>query len=524
MSGSAPFPLPAAAAADLRVLGPLGFGIGGTLWSAALPGGERVAVRHVAPPESGRLRSRERFEALTEVRSAHIARVREVRPVEGGLLVVSDLVPGPTLATVRAGTAGLSRPECWRLLVDLCEGLAALHARGLIHGDVAPANIVLCPTMGDGRVREAPEVRGVDEGNEGHEGHGGHRGTRPVLVDLGGSGDWEDGTAGFRAPELRTGAPAGAAADVWSAATVALWAVAEHERARLSAELAAALAAEPAARPTARALLDTGRTVAAETIEIPDPAGLARARLREQAQRDPTRLARGHRARRAHRPRRAPSTRPIRRADRHRRRPRRDPARSPERPQLPHLPHRRDRQDRQDEYHRRWIVRLARVVAIAVTAVAVALGAGTIAGGPERAPTGPEVGRSDAPASTVEPADAVRALTRLRDAALNDGDGPALLRLAAPGSPAERGDAALAEALRRRHPLDLETRTEVVAIGGSAAAPRVRVLLSQEKHERVDAAGRTWQVAGSGARCVELELSASAGRWRVWEVEACGIG
>src|SRR5699024_4867244 len=120
---------------------------------------------------------------------------------------------------------------------------------------------------------------------------------RPVLVDLGGLGAWEEGTGGFRAPELRTGAPAGAAADVWSAARVTLWAVAEHDRSRLGEELAAALRPEPAARPTAAQLAERGRPLCADAIEIPRGATLARARLREQAQRDPTRLARGHRRR-----------------------------------------------------------------------------------------------------------------------------------------------------------------------------------------------------------------------------------
>src|SRR5699024_10902505 len=218
-----------------------------------------------------------------------VARVLEVRSVPGGTLLVSRIVPGPTLATVRAGTAGLGRLECRRLLVDLCAGLAALHRAGLVHGDVAPANIVLRP------VDDAAGTADADPGDA--------RGTRPVLVDLGGLGGWEHGTAGFRAPELRAGAPASAASDVWSAARVAVWAVAEHERAQLTAELAVALCEDPRQRPTADRLGRLVAETAADAIEIPDRASLARARLREQSQRDPTRLARGHRARRT-RPRR----------------------------------------------------------------------------------------------------------------------------------------------------------------------------------------------------------------------------
>ena len=70
----------------------------------------------------------------------------------------------------------MDRPAAiWSLLADLAGALAAIHASGLVHGDVAPQNILLAPD-------------------------------RAVLVDLGlASGAGARGTPAFMAPEALAG-------------------------------------------------------------------------------------------------------------------------------------------------------------------------------------------------------------------------------------------------------------------------------------------------------------------------------
>jgi hypothetical protein len=162
--------------------------------------------------------------------------------------LVSEIVDGPTLATVRAARGDLPPGAAATLLGALASALAHLHDHGVVHGDVAPTNVVLT-------------AAGV-----------------PVLVDLAGDVSHERGTPGFVAPERRRGAPASTAADVWALAQVVSWAAGAAHGADV---LAAALSPEPDLRPAARDLARSAASLSpAQEIELPSGADLAQARLR----------------------------------------------------------------------------------------------------------------------------------------------------------------------------------------------------------------------------------------------------
>src|SRR5690606_30507957 len=137
------------------------------------------------------------------------------------------------------------------LLSGVGSALGYLHERGVVHGDVSPANVVV-----------------TDEGV-------------PVLVDLAGQTAGELGTPGFVPPERRRGSPPGAPGDVWALARLVEWAAGEGAGPHLRRLLAPAREEEPGRRPAARDLASRAPGIAAATaIVTPPPAELAPARPR----------------------------------------------------------------------------------------------------------------------------------------------------------------------------------------------------------------------------------------------------
>jgi eukaryotic-like serine/threonine-protein kinase len=117
--------------------------------------------------------------------------------------------PWPTQPLVRGGTAerllaehGALPADYVAVLLDqLLLALAAVHAAGLVHRDVKPANLLLEPT-GTGR----PHLRLADFG---------------VAVPVG-AGVPPAGTDGYLAPEAASGAPADPRHDLYAAGITAV--------------------------------------------------------------------------------------------------------------------------------------------------------------------------------------------------------------------------------------------------------------------------------------------------------------
>ena len=58
-------------------------------------------------------------------------------------VVVYDFVPGDTLERVVETRGRLSIDEASRLVAQVCEAAGALHARGVIHRDISPTNVIV---------------------------------------------------------------------------------------------------------------------------------------------------------------------------------------------------------------------------------------------------------------------------------------------------------------------------------------------------------------------------------------------
>ncbi len=132
------------------VLGQLGAGGGGQVDRALdLTDGEQVALKRVDLTAYG---EDERKRAINSIRAEYacalqlihpgVARVRDllIEP-KGAIYIVQEFIDGPTLRKVL--TSGAPHEQLLGFLAGVADALAALHAKGIVHRDVKPDNVVL---------------------------------------------------------------------------------------------------------------------------------------------------------------------------------------------------------------------------------------------------------------------------------------------------------------------------------------------------------------------------------------------
>jgi TPR repeat protein/serine/threonine protein kinase len=116
--------------------------------------------------ERGLAEFRSQARALVAVEHANLGRAERLVETGGTAYLVSPFVGGESLAAVLGRRGVLTETELGDLLAPLLDGLAALHAAGLTHRDVKPANILLrnggAPILVDAGVarRVAPQPLG----------------------------------------------------------------------------------------------------------------------------------------------------------------------------------------------------------------------------------------------------------------------------------------------------------------------------------------------------------------------------
>jgi hypothetical protein len=115
--------------------------------------GRQVAIKALTPEFTGDRARRERLrrEARAAASLSHpsIATVYALEEIDGDLYIVSELVRGETLREeLRAGAVPAERLRS--TLIEIADGLAAAHERGVVHRDLKPENVVRCV---DGHVK-----------------------------------------------------------------------------------------------------------------------------------------------------------------------------------------------------------------------------------------------------------------------------------------------------------------------------------------------------------------------------------
>jgi len=204
LAAAAPTPSAGLVLGRYRPVRPLGSGGSGSVWLARdEQSGMEVALKIV--PREGKAASRAEREALAAARLRHerCLRAYAFERDDSHVYIAYEYVPGKTVRqAMRAGE--LDDRSAVEAAAQILEGLAHAHARGIVHRDVKPSNVLLK----DG---DEVSVRLLDFGLA----------QMQEADTLTAAGD-VPGTLAYIAPERLAGQEATSAADVWGVG-VMLW-------------------------------------------------------------------------------------------------------------------------------------------------------------------------------------------------------------------------------------------------------------------------------------------------------------
>ncbi|MEP6698068.1 MAG: serine/threonine-protein kinase [Pseudonocardiales bacterium] len=182
--------------AGYTVLGRLGSGSSGTVWKAHDDRlGRIVAIKALdAPSQQSRAQWRSEAAVLAALDDPHLVAVYGYAEDAEGAYIVEEWIDGAPLSAV-LNNGPLSTAQALGVIRGALLGLAHVHARGLVHGDIAPGNILL-------------DMQGTSK-----------------LVDFGlstsaGTPSTSSGTAAYASPEAQRGQVVTAPSDVYAAAAV----------------------------------------------------------------------------------------------------------------------------------------------------------------------------------------------------------------------------------------------------------------------------------------------------------------
>ncbi len=190
-----------------KLLGVLGNGGFGRVYLGQAPDGQRVAVKVIKPDLAEDPEFRARFgrevSAARKVGGKFTARVVDADTDGEELWLATEYISGPTLREAVAVQGPLAESSVLALAAGLAEALDAIHAAGLVHRDLKPDNVLLA--------YDGPRV--IDFGIARVAGASTLTGTGVLM-----------GTLAYMSPEQAIGQAVGPPSDVFSLASVLVFA------------------------------------------------------------------------------------------------------------------------------------------------------------------------------------------------------------------------------------------------------------------------------------------------------------
>jgi len=217
-----------------RIEREIGRGGMGAVYAATAPDGTPVAIKVIHPHLASLPRLRERFrreaELGREVVHENVVRTLGFGEEEGRLFIVMERVEGRTLRTLLGELGTIPERLLREIALKVARALEAIHARGIVHRDVKPENIL---------VNDAAQVRLMDLGV-----------ARPQdAPSLTATGQFL-GSLHYAAPEQCHGEEVGPAADLYALGIV-LYELATGENPFARKSLGAVIVAQMEFRPPA---------------------------------------------------------------------------------------------------------------------------------------------------------------------------------------------------------------------------------------------------------------------------------
>lgn len=199
-----------------RIESVLGQGKAGVVYHAFDTAIERpVAIKCLRPPESESERQSnqpsvpfEEAKVIGQLNHPHITAVFDMGSSDGMTYIVMEFVQGETLKSRLAASQAdrASVPQILSFIVMLARALHYVHQRGILHGDIKPANIMVTPSGNPKIMDFGVARRSLTQ--------------MPATWSLAGEQS-VFGTPGYIAPEQLVGTSVDARADVFSLGVIA---------------------------------------------------------------------------------------------------------------------------------------------------------------------------------------------------------------------------------------------------------------------------------------------------------------
>lgn len=102
--------------------------------------GKRYILKYIQPSE------REVYDKLLIVKNENIANITDIIQMGSGLFAVREYICGLPLAEYVFKFGKFSDEDIKNITAEICDGLSAVHAVGIVHRDITPSNIIIDET------------------------------------------------------------------------------------------------------------------------------------------------------------------------------------------------------------------------------------------------------------------------------------------------------------------------------------------------------------------------------------------